>query len=247
MSDYNGNPTKGGSSTLWIVLGVGCGCGFVLLATIGILIALMLPAVQAAREAARRMQCSNYAKQIGIAMHNYHDTYRSLPPAYTTDEDGNPLHSWRVLLLPFLEGRDVYAQIRLDEPWDSDYNRRFHSEMPLVYMCPSADPKSQNQGLTSYQWVVGPNTISNGPDAKEFHQVVVGLSNTVYLVEVIPTTCWMAPIDVHESELTGNFSRISGVGSLHTNGVNVGVLDGSIRFLSDDDAPQLKEMVKIKR
>ena len=69
----------------------------------GILIALLLPAVQAAREAARRTQCSNNLKQIGLAMHNYHDVNQQFPPAYIADADGQPMHSWRVLILPYLE------------------------------------------------------------------------------------------------------------------------------------------------
>jgi len=89
----------------------------------GILVALLLPAVQSAREAARRAQCSNNLKQIALAFHNYHDTYRTFPPAYIPDEDGNPKHSWRVLILPFLEQRALYEQYNFDEPWDSPNNR----------------------------------------------------------------------------------------------------------------------------
>ncbi|MBI2477956.1 MAG: DUF1559 domain-containing protein, partial [Planctomycetia bacterium] len=71
----------------------------VVIAIIGILVALLLPAVQAAREAARRMQCSNNLKQLTLAMHNYHDTYKSFPPAGITH---NQL-SWHVFILPFIE------------------------------------------------------------------------------------------------------------------------------------------------
>ena len=251
MSDHNEVPTKKNNSILWIVLGCGCGCGLSALIAVGILIAMMFPAIQvmeeAAREATRRMTCINHVKQISLAMLNYHDVYNSLPPAYTTDEDGNPLHSWRVLLLPFLEQKMMYDQIRLDEPWDSEHNQRFHLAMPPTYICPSADPDDGAKGRTSYQWVVGPNTISDGPGMIALNDVVVGLSNTVYLVEVIPTTCWMAPIDVQESELTGSFSQVSGVGSLHPGGINIGILDASVRFMTDAEAPQLKELVKIKR
>ena len=59
----------------------------------GVLVVLLFPAVPAAREAARRMQCSNNMKQIALAFHNYHDKHGHLPPAYTVDEDGKPLHS----------------------------------------------------------------------------------------------------------------------------------------------------------
>ena len=76
----------------------------VVIAIIGVLVALLLPAVQSAREAARRMSCSNNLKQLGLALHNYHDVYGSFPPAIVRDSDGSPLYSGRVLLLPFLPG-----------------------------------------------------------------------------------------------------------------------------------------------
>ena len=79
---------------------------------------LLLPAVQAAREAARRMSCSNNIKQIGLAMQNYHTAYGTLPPAYTVDAQGRPLHSWRTLILPFIEQQALYGEIDLSKPWN---------------------------------------------------------------------------------------------------------------------------------
>jgi prepilin-type N-terminal cleavage/methylation domain-containing protein len=85
----------------------------VVIAIIGVLVALLLPAVQAAREAARRTQCTNTIKQYGIAIHNYHDTFKVMPPgAYYTKVD--PVHNawgWRAKLLPFMEQQTLYDLI----------------------------------------------------------------------------------------------------------------------------------------
>ena len=72
--------------------------GLVVVAIIGILVALLLPAVRTAREPARRLQCANNLKQIAIALQNYESVYHALPPAYTVDTNGKPLHSWRTLI-----------------------------------------------------------------------------------------------------------------------------------------------------
>ncbi|MCL4191413.1 MAG: DUF1559 domain-containing protein, partial [Thermoguttaceae bacterium] len=109
-------------------------------ATIGVLVALLLPAVQAAREAARRSQSMNNLKQIGLAMHNYYDSYRTLPAQANYDPQGKPLLSWRVQLLPFLEQQALYAQFHQDEPWDSAHNKTLIDKMPPVYR--SASSKS---------------------------------------------------------------------------------------------------------
>jgi prepilin-type N-terminal cleavage/methylation domain-containing protein len=88
----------------------------VVIAIIGVLIALLLPAVQAAREAARRMQCSNHLKQIGIAIHNFHDTYNGIVPACV--QNTNRVSAWG-LLYPFIEQQNLYAKIS-QQPWKSN-------------------------------------------------------------------------------------------------------------------------------
>jgi prepilin-type N-terminal cleavage/methylation domain-containing protein len=79
----------------------------VVIAIIGILVALLLPAVQAAREAARRMQCGNNCKQIGLALHNYHDVHRSFPFAYMIDVRTLNIQTWGTRLLPYLEQQSI--------------------------------------------------------------------------------------------------------------------------------------------
>src|SRR5262245_14462685 len=90
----------------------------------GILLALLLPALQAVRESSRRAQASNNMKEIMLALHNYHDTYGSFPPAVVTDANGKPLYSGRVLLLPFLEQNALHSSFDLTQPWDSPGNMR---------------------------------------------------------------------------------------------------------------------------
>ena len=228
------------------------GCIFVCLLIIVGMVFLWWPATRAAKEAAPRFQCSNNIKQISLALHTYHDKFGSLPPAYTMDENGNPLHSWRVLILPYFEQKELYESIRLDEPWDSEYNSRFHTQMPRGFCCVSMSEKIP-EGLTSYKWVIGPDTISDGPNARSFGDVTAGISNVIGVIEVIPSTCWMAPVDIQQSDLSPelSFSRESGIGSRHRRskeiGINVGYLDGSVQYFPNDKAGQLSEKVKIKR
>ncbi|GHT14216.1 hypothetical protein FACS1894170_11020 [Planctomycetales bacterium] len=127
-----------------------------LIVMIGVQLALLLPAVSAARGAAMRMQCANHEKQIMLAIHNYHDVYNGLPPLYTVDDDGKPLHSWRVLILPFIEHSDLYEKIHLDEPWDSEYNKQFHDQVISVYRCPS---RPLTPGTCTYSAIAGGGLI----------------------------------------------------------------------------------------
>jgi len=94
----------------------------VVIAIIAILIGLLLPAVQKVRESAARSMCN--LGGVSIALHNYQDVHGALPPAVLRAPDGRPLHSWRVLILPFLgpEENALYAEYNLKEGWDSKQN-----------------------------------------------------------------------------------------------------------------------------
>ena len=201
--------------------------------TLPMMVALLLPAVQAAREAARRMQCSNNEKQIGLALHNYHDTYGALPPLYTVDEKGKPLHSWRVLILPYIEQSSLYEKIRLDEPWDSEHNKQFYDQMPAIYQCPS-NPASG----CSYSAIAGgifiPATKAESVVGMKFKDITDGLSNTLAVVEVEVPFCWMDPTaDVTLEEFVQGIR----VGSNHTGGYNGLFMDGSVRFVAHPTSP----------
>ncbi len=119
----------------------------VVIAIIGVLVALLLPAVQAAREAARRTQCVNQMRQLGLAMHNYESSNGSLPSGSTGTIDGtkgpngeDPYFSPQAMLLPYYEGQNIYSQLDLEEsPWENERSSNFDvaRNQPEVLLCPS--------------------------------------------------------------------------------------------------------------
>ena len=211
--------------------------GIVGICIVGILVALLLPAVQAAREAARRMSCGNNLKQIGLAFQNYHDVHGCYPPAYFADKDGKPMHSWRVIILPELGEKALYDQYKFDEPWDSPNNLRVAEQMPRVYQCPS-DSDRKN---TDYMVIVGKETPFDGAKSSSMHDMTDGTSNTILVIEVkTASTGWTEPKDLDFSRLSFlvNGPAPGEPGSRHPGGCQMVLADGSIRFLSKSINPQ---------
>jgi len=141
----------------------------VVIAIIAILIALLLPAVQQAREAARRTQCKNNLKQLGIALHNYHDTFNCFPPAHMRTQANNPgtgaLTTWRgfslhSMLLPYIEQAPLYASIDFNTYFDAHAQNNTARRTKLAaFLCPSDTPypNSVDRGNNSYPGSQGPN------------------------------------------------------------------------------------------
>ena len=190
--------------------------------TLGVTVALLLPAVQAAREAARRAQCVNNLKQIALGMHNFVSDKGALPPAAISSADGKPLLSWRVALLPYLGQDSLYKQFKLDEPWDSPSNLALLAQIPNVYRCPSDLPSARN---TRYQAVVGPGTIFDGAEGIGLDKILDGTSNTLMVVEAANPVEWTKPDDLDAATIVG------GMGSKHPGGANAAFADGSVRFI----------------
>ncbi len=198
------------------------------MATIGIMVALILPAVQAAREAARRSQAMNNLKQLGLALLNYHDLTQKFPARAVFDSEGRPLLSWRIQILPFIECNDLYDQFHLDEPWDSEHNRKLIPLMPEVFANPSAP---QEPGKAHYLGLVGPGTLFEGSEGHAFRDITDGTSNSIMLVEVNPdrAVIWTKPEDIpFDPE-----NPLDGLGNAHPGGFNVLFCDGSVRFISE--------------
>ena len=101
----------------------------VVIAIIGVLVAMLLPALQGARNSARSTQCKNNLRQLGLGIINFESTTGRFPASAIYSDDGKPLLSWRVHILPFIEQQHLYEQFRFDEPWDSEHNRKLIAQM----------------------------------------------------------------------------------------------------------------------
>jgi prepilin-type processing-associated H-X9-DG protein len=204
---------------------------FLVIIAILILVALFLPNVRIPGPAARSSACKNNLKQIGLALHNYQDTYGTFPPTYTVDADGNPLHSWRTLILPFIEEQQLYDKIDLSKPWDDPANAEAFASFVPVYACPSA---AVPENHTIYLAVVSPNSFFRPTEPRTFSESS-GQSNSIAVMEVSikDSVHWMAPQDTDEQFVLG-FGIDIDYESPHTGGIQVLLVDGSVRFLSEN-------------
>lgn len=166
----------------------------VIILTVGV---MLLPATRRAREPARRAQCQNNLQQIALALIQYQSVHGQSPPLYTVDSAGRPLHSWRTLLLPYLEEKKLFQQIDLTKPWDDPIHDAVRKTTVRVYACPSVD---LTDGQTVY--VANPQTW---PPSNVWNQVAFSSkdrladydSAEVLIFEVDSTRAlqWMAPHD----------------------------------------------------
>ena len=217
-------------------------------------ISLLVPAVEAADGAFKRNECVLKISVITAAITAYRAEHGTLPPAFTVDENGKPLQSWRVLILPYLgdDAKALYEKIRLDEPWDSEYNAAFHAQVPDVFRCPSAT--DLKEGETIYSVLLGDEGLFDesgvGKDLKE----TVSLPGRdvwrqFFVVERSKPVCWMAPdqelkiadFTVDEKTDMKNFYE----NRRHVGGMNYSNPGGSGRFVSEAD--RYEEFISLLR
>jgi len=190
----------------------------------------------------RRITCPANMKNVVLALHTYHDVYHSFPPAYIADAEGRPMHSWRVLILPYMEQGQLYEEYRFDEPWDGPNNKKLHDVIVPYYSCPSQNDPGTS---TNYLAVVGPGTAWPGTESVSFGDMKDGPENTIVLVEVADSGIhWMEPRDLHLVQMARgiNPAQGQGISSHHPGLAMAGFGDGAVRSLSNDElTPQLLE------
>jgi Protein of unknown function (DUF1559) len=198
-------------------------------ATIGTLVGLLLPAVQSAREAARRAQSSSNLKQLALAMHNYHDAFQSFPATAILERGtGKPLLSWRVAILPFIEESALYNEFHLDEPWDSEHNKTLIARMPATF---KREGKIVPPGHTVYVAPVNEETLLRKDEMARLADVTDGTSNTIMLVEAgeEAAVIWSKPDDL-DVDFENPLNKLS---SAATAGIFQACFgDGSVRAIS---------------
>lgn len=197
---------------------------------IAVVIALLLPATRSSTPASRRSQCKNNLHQIAIALHNYADEYGSFPPAYTVDDAGRPLHSWRTLILPYVDQGPLYRSIDLSKPWDDSANAAALAATLNVYRCPSADIP---QNCTTYLGLVSSTGCFAPSKGRRLSDITRDHSETLMVVEASPDAAvpWMAPQDTDGQFLLtfGRQTRLS-----HEDGTHAAYVDGHVGFVSSD-------------
>lgn len=224
----------------------------VVIAIIGILVGLLLPAVQAAREAARKVSCKNNLRQMGIALHSYHDTHGKLPTGCIEWRGYSaPRHfrqfAWSAFLLPFLEQQNLYRQIDFGVPFDAPKNQAPAATRLSVYECPTATHRDMVRAQIDYGGLFGERIVDRKVDDGlflydqdvSFSDIRDGLSTTIAVSEDVggPDSEWINGRNVFVQAGGINdpnaWKGDNEIRSLHTGGAMVLFADSHVSFLSE--------------
>ena len=219
-------PQKSGGGVTVVIVIVVVGVLAVVCVGIGLLlIALLLPAIQAARTAAARSANSVSLKEIGLAFHNYHDVYKTFPPAYIPDESGQPRTSWRAMLLPYVSDATTNVaggSYNFSVAWNAPENSALRGQSMSVYN----DLSTRGTNKTAYVAITGPGTAFVDAQGSRFSNFLDGTSNSILVVQIKNSDIeWPEPRDLHIDSL-----------STDPNGVNVIDIAGGALVLMADGA-----------
>ncbi len=225
---------------------------------VAVMVALLLPAVQQAREAARRTESKNNLKQIGLALHNYHDVYNAFPSGTVPTSAANldDRLSWQVSVLPFLEQAALYNQFNMKSGWNATANQQLSQTNVPTFIHPTLG--GQEPGATNYVGLAGVGQDGPKLDAKNkkagifaydkgrsIRDITDGTSNTAMVIESNRPANWAAGGQGTIRPLTTApyINGPDGFGGISPGGANVLMADGSVRFVSDRIDPKVMESI----
>lgn len=180
-----------------------------------------------------------------MAVANYHDANGHYPPAYVLGPDGKPWHSWRILILPYIEQESLFREYNFNEPWDGPNNRKLASRMPGIFRFSTlSDSKSP---VTNYLAVVGEGTLWPGDGTTTREEVIDGLGQTIQIVENSGLGVhWMEPRDLEFATMSFELGSSDGVSSWYQDPAIVAA-DGSVMRLKRELRPEtLRALLTIR-
>jgi hypothetical protein len=171
-------------------------------------------------------ESQNNLKQLALALHNYHDVFIGLPGPAILSNEGKPLLSWRVAILPFIEQAQLYQQFKLNEPWDSPHNIKLLDKMPKIFAAPGV--KTTTGNVTFYQAIVGKDAAWRTDKKMRFPaDFPDGMSRTILLAEASEPVPWTKPADI-SYDVKKPLPKFGWL----KEGFNVVMADGTTRFVS---------------
>lgn len=218
----------------------------VLLGLIGFFVYGMLAPKNQNFRRARRSTTTNNLRKLVLAMHNYHDQFGCFPPAYVAGEDGQPMHSWRVLILPYLGYDQLYGRYDFNQPWNSEHNNQLLDEMPREFESPADDSDSKfwswldglepRSRYTRFVAIRGAATAFEGDRGAKLQEFRDGVSQTILLTQCPANLAlWTEPVDFSTDQWFDLFNDVKSgkrdAQQLSRYGLAIGLADGSTRAL----------------
>ena len=161
---------------------------------VAVIALLLLPQTGKARYGQSLNRCYRQMHRLSAGILAYQEENGHFPPPFISDAAGTPIHSWRVLILPYIGEKELYEQYRFDEPWDSPHNSQLASRMPSVYRCPDSGAQDH---YTIYLAVTGTQTVWDHLKEISNNDVSDGIYDTVLLSEYAQAPVrWMEPKDL---------------------------------------------------
>ncbi len=226
------------TAIVFLVLGI---VFFVMVVVIGVLVALLLPAVQQARTAARSSQSKNNLKQIGLAMHNYYDVYSMFPPGGIYTKNDEPYNAWMTSILPFVEQANLYNQIDFNQPWTAPGNQPVFKSVIPGFLNPNIGPEVSlvGGGLGAAHYAANSQLLGKNGSVP-FREITDGTSNTILAGEVSGGFMAWGDPDNRRDPANGLGTAPDQFGGPATRrgGVQMLLADGSVRFISENIDPQ---------